>query len=521
MEDKNLILILAMGGSQSISRHNLRLVNNKPLLYYILKKSLDSKMGDVYVSTDSKEIQEVTRLYGGKVIPRPTSLTKNSTTLEEIINHALTFLIKSGQNYQKCLVVSPIFPLLKVSSIKKFFVTISGNVKTVYGFARERNSIYAIDRDINRNLTLLSKKQTKVANLLKVMAFDCKTFLNKNKFDEPIYGIEISSKEWIPINNYHDLFTIEEIIKRRKILVRVDGDRKLGLGHVYNMLTILNQFRKDDILIVMHSKRKLGDYKFKGQLYKVVYFSDRKQLEKIIEEFKPDIVMNDILNTQASYIKDIKKKGCFVVNFEDIGDGSKLADLMFSPIYDAKSTEKKKFGSSYACVRDEFRIWENNSQKKNHTILITFGGSDIRNMTLRTLKIIQKYELRNFKIQVILGSGFSNTLSIKKLANKMIKTGFIIKLEENSSIMAKHILDSDFVFSSNGRTVFEIASLKTPFITISANPREEKHVFSRLSGGGIHLGLYSQVTDEKIKNAIKQMLNPSVRRKFINNLKKV
>ena len=300
----------------------------------------------------------------------------------------------------------------------------------------------------------------------------------------------------------------------------MDGDRKLGLGHVYNMLTILNQFRKDDILIVMHSKRKLGDYKFKGQLYKVVYFSDRKQLEKIIEEFKPDIVMNDILNTQASYIKDIKKKGCFVVNFEDIGDGSKLADLMFSPIYDAKSTEKKKFGSSYACVRDEFRIWKNHSPKKNHTILITFGGSDTRNMTLRTLKIIQKYELRNFKIQVILGGGFSNTLSIKKLANKMIKTGFIIKLEENSSIMAKHILDSDFVFSSNGRTVFEIASLKIPFITISANPREEKHVFSRLSGGGIHLGLYSQVTDEKFKNAIKQMINPSVRRKFINNLEK-
>jgi len=49
----------------------------------------------------------------------------------------------------------------------------------------------------------------------------------------------------------------------RRILVRVDGTKNLGLGHIYNMLTILNHFRKDKILIVMDHKKRLGNYKFK------------------------------------------------------------------------------------------------------------------------------------------------------------------------------------------------------------------------------------------------------------------
>ena len=32
----------------------------------------------------------------------------------------------------------------------------------------------------------------------------------------------------------------------------------IGLGHIYNMLTILNQFRNDEILILMNSKKFTG-----------------------------------------------------------------------------------------------------------------------------------------------------------------------------------------------------------------------------------------------------------------------
>ena len=43
------------GSDDVISRQNLRLVNNKPLLYYIISTALKFKKADVLVSTDSEE----------------------------------------------------------------------------------------------------------------------------------------------------------------------------------------------------------------------------------------------------------------------------------------------------------------------------------------------------------------------------------------------------------------------------------------------------------------------------------
>ena len=93
----------------------------------------------------------------------------------------------------------------------------------------------------------------------------------------------------------------------KKILIRVDGSKKVGLGHVYNMLTILNNIRNEDILIIMKANKNLGLKKFKEHLYNVKCISNDKEFWKIVRDFKPDIVFNDILNTATAYIKKLKK----------------------------------------------------------------------------------------------------------------------------------------------------------------------------------------------------------------------
>ena len=49
--------------------------------------------------------------------------------------------------------------------------------------------------------------------------------------------------------------------KKLKILVRVDGGKSIGLGHVYNMITVLSKFRNNEILILMNKKNSLGKEK--------------------------------------------------------------------------------------------------------------------------------------------------------------------------------------------------------------------------------------------------------------------
>ena len=60
MKKSKLILIIARKGSKdNVSRQNLRLVNEKPLIYYIINTARKYQSADVFVSTDSEELKEI------------------------------------------------------------------------------------------------------------------------------------------------------------------------------------------------------------------------------------------------------------------------------------------------------------------------------------------------------------------------------------------------------------------------------------------------------------------------------
>jgi spore coat polysaccharide biosynthesis predicted glycosyltransferase SpsG len=307
------------------------------------------------------------------------------------------------------------------------------------------------------------------------------------------------------------------MVEQRRILIQVLGNKKMGLGHVYNILTILPYFKNDEILIVM-KKNSLGNSKFKNKSYKVKIFENELQLFSIIKKFSPNIIFNDILNTKASFIRKLQKMNCFVVNFEDLGTGSNYADLVFNSIYFQKSTSTKFFGEKYACVRKEFRKKLVKSKKKS--IAITFGGVDPRKLTLRLLKILEKHQPK-YQIFVIIGHEFLHKKQVLAKIKKLKQNGLNINKVEKSDAISKFIDSSMFVITANGRTVFEVAARYVPIITISANPREESHEFPKKKKIGYHLGLHSKVTDQKIIDAIKKMEINNNRKIFENKLKEI
>ncbi len=308
------------------------------------------------------------------------------------------------------------------------------------------------------------------------------------------------------------------MVEKRKILVQVTANKKIGLGHVFNILTILPHFNNDEILIVMNKKNSLGIDKIKSKSYKVKIFETQSQLFTIIKKFSPHIIFNDTLNTNVSFIQKLQKMNCFVVNFEDLGTGSDYANLVFNPIYYQKSTSTKFFGEKYACVREEFRKKQMKSTKKS--IVISFGGVDPKKLTLRLLKILKKHR-PEYKIFVIIGNEFSHQKQVLAMIKKLKQNGLNIKEIMKTDTIANFIDGSMFAITANGRTVFEVASRYVPIITISANPREESHAFPKKKKIGYHLGLYSKVTNQEILESIKKMEIRNDRMKFEKKLQKI
>ena len=80
---KPICLIPARGGSKGIPRKNIKPLNKKPLIAHTIQACKNSKIfSDVIVSTDDKEIAEISQKYGAKIpFLRPKKLSLGSSSM--------------------------------------------------------------------------------------------------------------------------------------------------------------------------------------------------------------------------------------------------------------------------------------------------------------------------------------------------------------------------------------------------------------------------------------------------------
>jgi len=92
---KVLAIIPARGGSKGIIRKNLVPINGKPLVAYSIEQALFCPLiRRVVVSTEDKEIKEISLDYGAEVIDRPKKLAEDHVLDLPVFIHALEVLKK-------------------------------------------------------------------------------------------------------------------------------------------------------------------------------------------------------------------------------------------------------------------------------------------------------------------------------------------------------------------------------------------------------------------------------------------
>ena len=51
---------------------------------------------------------------------------------------------------------------------------------------------------------------------------------------------------------------MSKTLRRKKVLIRVDGYNKIGLGHIYRTIVIANHLNNHDVLFVSKKEHALG-----------------------------------------------------------------------------------------------------------------------------------------------------------------------------------------------------------------------------------------------------------------------
>ncbi len=274
------------------------------------------------------------------------------------------------------------------------------------------------------------------------------------------------------------------------------------MGHAFRVADLSKSLKNNDVYVLCtHESINAFNY-LKSLDIKLILQNKNIPIHKYVKKINPNLVINDTLDTDESYISTIKTLGKKIITFEDTGSGVRKTDLTINAIYSSGIYSHVLYGHNYIDLRDEFissnRIKINNKVK---SILLSFGGEDPNNLTLRFLKLLFTCNfLQDIIVKVITGPAYPFTQELNSFLSS-VNYQNIQWIDNIKTGMSQHMLASDIAISSNGRTIYELAALGVPSISISANKRENLHDFSN-TVGFFKLGLHSDISDDVFINSI-------------------
>lgn len=250
------------------------------------------------------------------------------------------------------------------------------------------------------------------------------------------------------------------------------GD-KVGSGHFFRCLALAEEFVKKRRKVIFvtnsknikkHVKKSVPFFLLKGKNE-----SERiKECKKLSQKIKFWII--DLPKENKKYSFHLKKYNSAII--DDLGNIDVYSKILINggivkkfQKYNRYNRTKYFLGPKYMILRKNFyknRLDIGFDKKKIKKILLTFGGNDDNDLSLRILSTINT---KKYRVSVLLGPTYKFTKKIQAVSksNQNIK---IISNSKDTSILFKKF---DLAIASPGITIYELACLGVPTILISVN----------------------------------------------------
>jgi len=117
----NIALIPARGGSKSVPRKNIKIINGKPLIAWSIEHALSvNNIDEVYVSTDCDDIKRIAVKYGAKVpFMRPVEISGDMATTESAVMHFIKWAEQNSIKITKLILLQATSPFRYKGQIDK------------------------------------------------------------------------------------------------------------------------------------------------------------------------------------------------------------------------------------------------------------------------------------------------------------------------------------------------------------------------------------------------------------------
>lgn len=235
---KIVAVVAARGGSKGVPKKNILLLNNKPLITYVLNTLLKVKKIDrIIVSTDCHDIKKIVKNFHNKIEVRDRNkkLARDNTPLTSVAKSVANDLFLEGYKSDIILQVAPTCPFISVKTVTKIIDNLEKN-KTDCSVTLKR-----IEHEHPYRAKILSKKSNIFRSFVKNInvekyisrqdlptlyctsgAIYGRRFDLLRKFDEKDFclgkkpvGVIVDDIESVNIDRFVDFYFAEYLIKKK------------------------------------------------------------------------------------------------------------------------------------------------------------------------------------------------------------------------------------------------------------------------------------------------------------------
>ena len=309
----------------------------------------------------------------------------------------------------------------------------------------------------------------------------------------------------------------------KKILViRADATTHIGTGHVMRCITLAQTWQDQggDVTFLSHCdsealRRRVIDEgsnfipieKPHPNSYDLAYTLEKLEQLKTQNSKLKTWVAVDGYHFTPDYQKAIRKSGHKLLVIDDMAHLDHYhADILLNQnihasrlTYSCDRDTVKLLGCEYVLLRKEFlkyKGWRREIPEKAKKILVTMGGADPDNVTLKVIKTLTTLNDHDLETRIVVGPSNPN---IDTLENALLSSQCSMHILQGIENMSELMAWADVAVSAGGSTCWEIAFMGLPnMIIILAENQQAIGEQLDAEEVAINMGWHGKVTTDKI-----------------------
>lgn len=325
------------------------------------------------------------------------------------------------------------------------------------------------------------------------------------------------------------------ITKKPRLLLRADASTQIGTGHVMRCLALaqawqdaggLVHFAAVDIPERLEMRLRAENMTLHRMDVVPGSHADAIQCATLAKALNVDWVVEDGYQFGADFQHTIKGAGLRLLAIDDYGHASHYcADLVLnqniyanSSVYSSREPNTRLLlGTQYVLLRQEFWRWCSKLQNipvQARKVLVTMGGSDPDNVTLKVIEALNQVQFNGLELIVVVGASNKH---LRKLQDAIRRSPHKILIKVNVRDMPELMDWAELAVSAGGSTCWEFAFMGVPTLCLSL--AENQLALAKglnEAGAALDLGWHATVEPRAIKRSVTNLLLSQDSRRTMN-----